>query len=542
MKKNHRKTCKYGALALLSATSLSAHSSEPVSTAYLTSWGLTEDAAAALEKSNANHILLSFGEWDENLEVMTSDGIASIPEYDPYWMPNSYILWTQDKLKSPERNYLIAFGGQTYENIWDYIATDEQRDLLVDKLSALLDTEYPVYKKNASPDEVVKCLSYNWNGTQCEYNNYQMVGTTKLDGLDFDFEKGARITEQENENLLKLVSSLRQRKPDAILSLTTYHVGADPVECANNDVFEGCSYTENQRSSHHGEVLPALTQGKDLFDMFNVMAYDAGKNFDYQQAMKNYAQVVGDAGKVVLGVTMNSQWAPKEQGGNFVETKEKNLERGSWQSNNGYGGTFVWAFGFNTEQMSFSDQVDYYNEIIESYGDSSNPPAKPSFNVFSQVSQNLLNSNGLGQPAVNSLYQIDFVLRDQTVHTVSFEIPNEYWAKFWRWPVLFARAVNNENLGYAFVTSNDNNNNNGEVVASSYKNKLVVDSNAVSNVVIRSDDIFNLEIDATYKGKALSAGDNLQLRVNFSDGSSLNFSDIVTGDSPIIIESIRLSN
>lgn len=535
-----KKIWKYGCIASLSFISLAAHSSEPISTAYLTSWGLPEDVTA-MEKSNANHILLSFGQWDENLNIKTSDGIATAPKYDPYWMQSSYIFWTQDKLKTPERKYLIAFGGQTYEQIWDYISTDEDRDILVDRLVEVLDTKFPVYKKNASPDEVIICLNASWDGS-CNYANYQLVGEVQLDGLDFDFEKAARITEEENENLIKLISDLRQRKPDTILSLTTYHVGADPVNCADNSVFEGCSYTEDQRSTHHGEVLPALTQGKDLFDMFNVMAYDAGKKFDYKQAMENYAQAVGDASKVVLGVTINSQWGPKDQGGNFVETRENNLERGSWQSANGYGGTFVWALGANTEQLSFSEQVDYYNDIIEAYGDSSNVPAEPSFNVYSRVNQKLLNRNGLGKPGLNSRHDIDFVLNDKTIHTVSFEISDIFWTESWRWPVLFARAVNNENLDYAFVTSNDDNENTGEILASSYRNKLVIDSNRVSDIVIRSDDFFNLDIDATYKGKTLTSGDNLLLRVNFSDGSSLDFSDTVTGDSPVVIESIQLSN
>ncbi|MFC5079752.1 hypothetical protein VTH8203_04440 [Vibrio thalassae] len=535
---------KYTSIALLSSVTLAAHSSEPISTAYLTSWGLPEDATA-MEKSNANHILLSFGEWDANLNIKTSDGIATVPEYDPYWMQSGYIFWTQDKFKSPERKYLIAFGGQTYEQIWDYITTDEDRDILVDKLVGVLDTKFPVYKKNASPEEVLTCLDTNWDGS-CNYSNYQFVGEVQLDGLDFDFEKAARITEEENENLIKLISDLRQRKPDTILSLTTYHVGADPVNCADNSVFEGCSYTEDQRSSHHGEVLPALTQGKDLFDMFNVMAYDAGKNFDYKQAMKNYAQAVGDASKVVLGVTINAQWAPKDQDprGNFVETRENNLERGSWQSTNGYGGTFVWAFGASTENLSFSDQVDYYNAVIQAYGDnvSTDPVLEPAFNVYSRVDQKLLNRNGLGEPAPGNLYHIDFVLNDDTVDTVSFDISNVYWTKPWRWTVILARAVNNANLDYAFVTSNEDNENTGEILASGYRNKLVIDSNQVSNVIIRSENIVNLDIDAAYTGTTLTSGDTLTLKVNFTDGTSLDFSDTVTSSSPVVIKSIQLGN
>ncbi|MCW1890622.1 hypothetical protein OK016_21160 [Vibrio chagasii] len=49
---------------------------------------------------------------------------------------------------------------------------------------------------------------------------------------------------------------------------------------------------------------------KNDFDFFNVMTYDASRNFLYEVAMANYAEYIGDKSKIVLGNTINSQWAP----------------------------------------------------------------------------------------------------------------------------------------------------------------------------------------------------------------------------------------
>mgnify|MGYP006234829389 FL=1 len=91
------------------------------------------------------------------------------------------------------------------------------------------------------------------------------------------------------------------------------------------------------------------------------MTYDAGRNFLYKVAMANYAKYVGDKSKIVLGNTINSQWAP---GGNFVETYENNLERAKWQKDNGYGGFFMWTLGSNNQGLKMTEQVDYFNDMI----------------------------------------------------------------------------------------------------------------------------------------------------------------------------------
>jgi hypothetical protein len=346
--------------ALMSASAMASEHNKSI--AYMTSWGLSDGDAQKLEKSKVDTFLLSFGKWDSQGKIETSDNIATAPAYDPWWMPTAYISWTQLKHTDPDKKFMIAFGGQTYESIWSEITTPEKREVIANSLANLLKQPYPVYKKNLKTSEMEgECLNWNWNGTQCDMTTYQRAGTVYLDGIDFDFEKAARLTEKENSDLLELAKRVRQLiGKDKLLSLTTYHVGADPVECADSSVKENCSFVEDDRSAHHGEVLPLLENGKDVFDIFNVMAYDAGQNFLWKTAMNNYARTIGGKDKLMLGTSINSQWGPEN---NFVETKENNLERARWQKANGFGGFFTWAFGANTQNMSLSDQITYINDM-----------------------------------------------------------------------------------------------------------------------------------------------------------------------------------
>ncbi|MDR9827489.1 Ig-like domain-containing protein [Vibrio sp. FNV 38] len=326
---------------------------------YLTSWGLRD--IEELQNSQGDGYFLSFGQWDSAGNILISDNMTT-PSYNPSWMDPAYLSWTQLKQANPNKAMMIAMGGATYDGMWSHMETQQQRDAIVDNLVDLMFTEYPVYKKNLTEEEMVgECLDKDWSGN-CNFASYQLAGYATIDGIDFDFERTGRITEQDNNNLESLVKQLKERIGESkLLSLTTYHTGADPVECLDNTVFEGCSFVENDRSQHHGEIIPLLHATKDTFDFFNVMAYDAGENFLYQVAMENYAEHVGDKTKVVLGNTINSQWGPD---GRFVETREQNIERTQWQKDNGFGGFFIWTLGSNTESLTMSEQVDYFNELI----------------------------------------------------------------------------------------------------------------------------------------------------------------------------------
>lgn len=349
------------ATALLSQSALAETNNHMMS--YLTSWGLAEDATTQIARANVDTFLLSFGGWDQDGNIYTSDNIVGDIPYNDYWMPQQYIAWTQAKLAAPYKKMMVAFGGATYESIWAHLSNEASRENIAQGLVKLLHTDFPVYQKGLQADQVQgPCLSSSWNG-DCNLANYQKAGTVQIDGIDFDYEKGARLTSEENANLLKLVTRVRELlgpNSGKLISLTTYHVGADPVECSDASVTENCSFIEDARSTHHGEVLELLQNGRDLFDFFNVMAYDAGPRFKYDVAMANYAKAVGDAKKIILGNTLTTQWGPD---GRYAETRENNIARAAWQAANGYGGVFVWAMGSNDTGLSMADQVDYINEM-----------------------------------------------------------------------------------------------------------------------------------------------------------------------------------
>jgi chitinase len=359
-------------LSLLIGSALMAQSAfaaqAPRAVTYLTSWGISVDSIEAMKEVKADTFLISFGGWDEHGNMSSSDNIMSVPQYNAWDINAPYVVWSQLKLAQPEKKMMLALGGETYSSMWPYLNNDQTRETLAQNLVKLLNTNFPVYKKNLKPEEMVgECLSANWEG-KCDMTHYQMAGTVQLDGIDFDFEKPERVTPKENDSVLKLATRVREllnaSGSKKLLSLTTYHVGADPEGCSNSAVTENCSFVEPNRSSHHGEVLPLLTQGKDVFDFFNVMAYDAGPRFKYDVAMANYTRAIGDKSKIVLGQTINSQWTPDPEQ-RFVESRQNNVNRAGWQAEKGYGGFFIWALGINDQQLSIPQQVDYFNEMKE---------------------------------------------------------------------------------------------------------------------------------------------------------------------------------
>jgi chitodextrinase len=358
--------------ALLAQSAFAADTQRAVS--YFTSWGgINAESVDTLKEVSANTLLLSFGGWDANGNIASSDNIVGMPTYDPWYIQASaYSAWSQLKLAQPGKKMMVAFGGETYESMWAYLANPQTRETLAQNMVKLLQTNFPVYKKNLKPEEMVgECLHTNWDG-KCDMGVNQLAGTVQLDGIDFDFEKVARLTPEENDNVLAVAKRVREllnaSGSKKLISLTTYHVGADPESCQSNTVTENCSFVESSRSSHHGEVLPLLTKGKEVFDFFNVMAYDAGPRFKYDVAMANYARAVGDKRKIVMGQTINSQWGPE---GRFVESRQTNVNRAGWQAEQGYGGFFIWTLGANDQQQSLSQQVDYFNEMKQRADDMS---------------------------------------------------------------------------------------------------------------------------------------------------------------------------
>jgi hypothetical protein len=138
----------------------------------------------------------------------------------------------------------------------------------------------------------------------------------------------------------------KELAPNKKYTLTTYHVGADPVICDDKKVIRNCSFTpEGDRSIHNGENIELLKKSaaEGLFDFYQVMAYDAGRNFKYRVAMRNYAKYVPKE-DLILGLSINTQWSP---GGSFVEVDDELDERADWARGNGFKGIFTWNLGSN---------------------------------------------------------------------------------------------------------------------------------------------------------------------------------------------------
>lgn len=322
---------------------------QPKRIAYLTSWGLPNDAPQTFRNSLADAYMLSFARWDKNGQITSSDGLLDVPQKMPRHVPLSYLTWTQIAHKSPQTKILVSFGGQDYDDIWNLIDSDGAIDRLANNITLLLNTDFPVY--TASIDETQACDS-------CDY---KLLGHTQLAGVDFDFEQSTRLSERQNTQLTKLVKKIRSLIGDSkLIALTTYHVGADPAECRNPNYYERCSFTNPQRSVHHGEVRTVLTASLGLIDFYNVMTYDAGRGFDYQTSLRNYAAIIKQPQKLKVGISINRQWGPS---GGFVMPHKANIERIEWQKRHGFGGFFVWALGASTEIRSLQSQIELFNHL-----------------------------------------------------------------------------------------------------------------------------------------------------------------------------------
>ena len=321
----------------------SSPSSAGQAAAYLTSWGLPDNAVEVLAAADVDTFLLAFAKWDEQAQLGYSDGLLKIPVESDSQPTSGYTTWTQLAHSHPDNEFLISFGGQEFESIWDTLSADNAEQIAL-MIADLLNTSFPVYR--TEEDGIRK-----------------QIGEVELDGVDFDFEQAKRLSKQQNELLLDLSKRLRNKiGKNKRIVLTAYHVGADPLPCLKETIQQDCSYKQLPRSSHHGEVIPLLNESRGLFDYYNIMAYDAGRDFDYQTAMQNYRREIGDPALLRLGVTINAQWGP---GGTFVMPVTENQQRIAWQAESGFGGFFVWALGQNTERRSLESQVRLINDFAK---------------------------------------------------------------------------------------------------------------------------------------------------------------------------------
>jgi len=326
-----------------------------------------------MDYTDVDAYLLAFSAWSEiggEFKIISSDQHLEIPNYDRTNIPRAYNTWTNLKYEH-NTTMLVSLGGDNFHTIWgDSLSTPANRVKIAKALVDLLETPFPVYQKNAHPEQIgSNCRSYNPDGS-CAIHNFQEVGKVFLDGFDFDLEKPlsdfgeSSITEELQLNVLDLVDKIKSdprfESNKHIMGLTTIHVGADPLDCRYMDIPEQCSYWENGGSPHTGEAITILENGKDKFDFFNVMAYDAGRNLNYLKTLENTAQRVGDKEKVVLGLSKISQWSPT---GRFTQTEAENRIRAAAQKREGYGGFFLWTLGYNEQGLYLEQQIEYFKGL-----------------------------------------------------------------------------------------------------------------------------------------------------------------------------------
>lgn len=314
---------------------------------YFTSWGISEVDLLRLSPK-VTHLNLAFGLIDNNFETVGSDGILEYDEIkepsDLYWINPAYVKWTQLKFKNPNIKVLLAYGGATYDYMWDKLNDASYIEQYAQALVKAANTKRPVFEK----------LQGN--------NQYSKVGYVALDGVDLDFEMSGRPTDAQLNNLAKVMTRFKELAPNKLITLTGYHVSADPLECQNGgSAASGCSFPSG--SGHAGELILLLRQlNNENLDFYNLMAYDAGKNYDWKTAMNNHAQYISKS-KAVLGLTLGSQWAPE---GNFVEDLSDLIAKTQEQQNLGFGGIMVWAIGAtgNNEDNNKNNQVDKINMLV----------------------------------------------------------------------------------------------------------------------------------------------------------------------------------
>lgn len=311
---------------------------------YWASWSpwnssLDEDAHYLKKVTILN---LAFGNIVQNgsdFELIGSDGILDAAAAKINWGA-AYHKWTLFKFHHPQTKVLLAIGGASYSAIWNSVLTDEVKaKKIADLISRSMLIQYPVYK---------------FDDRHAEVGQY---GTVQFDGVDLDVEAGGRF--QNQTALIALIKELRKlpAMQGKLITLTTLHVAADPVECQNEKLAE-CSYPYSQFSGEHVETLKAV--GK-LVDYVNIMAYDAGPNYPYQVAIKNYMQYVAKE-KINLGLDLERQWP------GFIMDETELLKRAYWSTHNefgGLGGAMVWGYGVSATGYDFENQ----KRLIKEFGD-----------------------------------------------------------------------------------------------------------------------------------------------------------------------------
>jgi len=355
-----------------SAYALIAVDDLPDKGAYFTGWGQTEGAAQkfidnardtsfSAPGSRINLFLLAFLRWD-GLGYIKDDN-AFVYSADPYWKSNAYKelrkIYTavhDGTIPGKKTKFIVSFGGYSYAGMWDVLLEDDLRETLARNLVALMGGKIGKF----------------WDG-------YKDIEGFSVDGIDLDFERSIRITPELNDALILLVERVRELQQDDIflnnigiskdsvkddiITLTTYHVGVDPVNCTidtNLGPSDGCSYVNDKRSIHNGEVtrLFEKIRNKNLFDLYNIMEYDAGqgKDFHPEVSIDNYLKYV-PANRLLAGISIKEQWGPD---GKFTRSRPENAGFINLYKSKNLRGFFIWSIGGIPKTPSEDIETHYY--------------------------------------------------------------------------------------------------------------------------------------------------------------------------------------
>ncbi len=388
---------------LFSYTSSAAENNRSVGYIYAST--LNENLGASLFSSKMDTLIFSEGMYDEKAEL-----INTLADLNP--VKNAF--WTQLKMAHPEKKILLSFGANTNDS-FKKLTDAAFREKLAENLVKLLATPFSVYKKPEG----------------CQTNcSYKEVGKVYPDGIDFRFWYATGfpqpLDEKQNDSVLKLFQLVREKLgPDSkkLLSLSAAAEGADPVECKDNTVFENCSYTGNRRAYYHGQLLPLLTKGKNVFDFFNVNDSRAGDDYQYKVALANYVHAVGDSTKIVLGLTV-----PSDNEG-YLNSRYEYMVRAEWQASNNYGGfSFRSLTGGTIAGRSFAPLLEYFNDL-KNAADSAKPavdtkpPAAPAdLQASADVKDHSINLTW--QPAEDNAGAVSYRIYRNGVNIDSAKVPH----------------------------------------------------------------------------------------------------------------------
>lgn len=140
-----------------------------------------------------------------------------------------------------------------------------------------------------------------------------------VDGVDFDWEVGVK----DSESSTHAIKDFRRVAPKTLVSYTCFSTGA----------FQPKAWDTYKGMNRH-----TLQECGQLIDFVNVMAYDAGKEFDEQEAYKAYRKLY--KGPINLGFEIGVQgWG---DGLLFAVEARENLN--FIKNQNSQDGCFVWAY------------------------------------------------------------------------------------------------------------------------------------------------------------------------------------------------------